>query len=157
MLVLAGLGALIYVGATATFDNTTRNEAGVIIEGGKLDVFEVRVGDCFNLPIDEGRPGIYSVLGLPCSQPHDNQVFAESDVASGRAFPGEDALYDEAWLECFEFFEDWVEGPYADSSLEIAALTISLQGWEEGERGVTCFVYDWSGEKLSIDTRASGL
>ena len=51
--------------------------------GGNVDAFQMRVGDCFDdtaeLGMDEAGE-VSSLPGVPCADPHDNEVFAVFDV-----------------------------------------------------------------------------
>jgi len=108
---VAGLGVAAFAGTTALEDNTTRNDDGAITESGGLGAFQMRVGDCFNHAPAEDDEFVASVEGVPCNTPHDNEVFAEFDVAPAAVFPGQDAIYEEAWLGCLDRFEEWVRDP----------------------------------------------
>lgn len=154
---VAGLGIAAFAGTTALEDNTTRNDDGEIVESGGLGAFQMQVGDCFNRSVDEDAELVASVEGMPCSVPHDNEVFAEFDVTPAAIYPGEDPIYEEAWFACQARFEDWVGRPYEESILEINVFTPSAGSWAEGDREATCFVFDLNGQKLSISTKASGL
>lgn len=153
---VAGVGIAAFAGTSAIDDNTTRNEAGEIIESGGLGAFQMRIGDCFNDPTDLEAELVASVEGVPCTGPHDNEVFTEFDV-SYPSFPGDQALYDDAWVDCVNDFEAYVGVPYSDSVLDVAAFTPSSESWAQDDREVTCFVYHWQGQKLTVSTRASGL
>ncbi len=151
-----GIGVAAFAGTGAFDDNTTRDESGAIVESGGLGAFQMQVGDCFNDPEDLTAELIASVEGVPCHQPHDNEVFAEFDVTYS-TFPGQDEVYTDAWWRCYDHFERWVGNDWESSSLEISALTPSDASWAEGDREITCFVYDATLQKLTGTTRGSGL
>ncbi len=51
-----------------------RGETGEIEAAGSVDAFAMQVGDCFD--DQSGQPGeVSDVPGVPCEEPHDNQVF----------------------------------------------------------------------------------
>jgi hypothetical protein len=84
---------------------------------------------------------------VPCSNPHDNEVYAVYDVAAA-SFPG-DAIVDMAHEGCMERFEAFVGTDYEASSLEIATLYPSAESWRENDREVVCAVYDVEAAKLT--------
>ncbi len=151
-----GIGVAAFAGTGAFDDNTTRDEAGAIVEAGGLGAFQMQVGDCFNDPEDLTAELVASVEGVPCHEPHDNEVFAEFDV-SYAVFPGQDEVYDDALWRCLDHFEAYVGNDYESSSLALSALTPSDGSWVEGDREVTCFVYDGMLKKLTGTARGSGL
>lgn len=127
-----------------------RDESGTIVAEGSLDAFHMRVGDCF----DDGsafasdNPEIGSVPGVPCSKPHDNEVYAVFDV-SAASFPG-DQMPAMAQDACMERFEAFVGLDYESSSLDIASLYPSRDSWhQQNDREVICAVYDIDAKKLT--------
>ena len=67
-----------------------RNEAGEIDVGGSVDAFTIRVGDCFNDGFSFSDE-VSDVPGVPCSEEHDNEVFATFDLASDD-WPGDERV-----------------------------------------------------------------
>ena len=86
-----------------------RNDDGTILARGRLAVFAMRVGDCFDDP-DELVSGetleLDEVLAVPCAEPHDNEVFALFDLPDGESapYPGDDFVYS-LYLPDYEFVE----------------------------------------------------
>lgn len=74
--IAAALGFAIY-GAVTDAD---RDGSGDIIGEGTVSAFNVKVGDCFD-DSDSSSEQIFSVAGVPCSDPHDNETYAVFDVA----------------------------------------------------------------------------
>lgn len=119
----------------------TRDDDGAIVEGGNTDVFSLAVGDCFN---DEQADAteLESVPTVPCSEPHDNEVYAEYTFPAGD-YPGLEAVQATAADECIAAFDAFVEYPYLDSALYIFPLYPTEDGWNEiDDRLVTCAIYD---------------
>jgi hypothetical protein len=59
-----------------------RDSEGAIVSEGQIDAFNIRVGDCFNdavAPTGQDYE-LSNVNGLPCSEPHDNEVYAVFDM-----------------------------------------------------------------------------
>ena len=127
-----------------------RDDSGAIVAEGSLDAFKMRVGDCFDdgSTFVDDNPDISSVPGVPCSKPHDNEVYAVFDV-SAPSFPG-DGMADMAHEGCVARFESFVGKDYESSSLDIATLYPSHESWNgQNDREVICAVYDIDAKKLA--------
>jgi hypothetical protein len=155
-----GLGIAIAAGAYVfnSAMQADRDSTGAIVAEGSVDAFQMRVGDCF----DDGaafaneNPEVQSVPGVPCSQPHDNEVYAVFDV-SVASFPG-DAMADMANEGCRERFESFVGRDYHSSSLDIATLYPSHDSWHrQHDREVVCAVYDVDAKKLTGSVKGLAL
>jgi Septum formation len=105
---------------------------------------DLEVGDCL-----AQSPGVetFTVVTVPCSQPHSHEVFAAVNLPDRNAeFPGYPAIDAQAEQLCIAQFEGFVGLPYDQSELKIRFMTPSEQGWRAGERVVHCAVYDPAGE-----------
>jgi hypothetical protein len=126
-----------------------RDGSGAIVSEGSVDAFQMHVGDCF----DDGSTfaadnnEVDSVPGVPCSKPHDNEVYAVFDVSVAN-FPGE-RMGDVAHDACLERFEAFVSKDYESSSLDIAAIYPTSESWQQNDREVICAVYDIDATKLT--------
>lgn len=65
-----------------------RDAEGSITSDGLVDAFAMKVGDCFD---DQDTEQIFDVPGRPCSEPHDNEVFAIFDARLSE-FPGSEQM-----------------------------------------------------------------
>lgn len=151
-----GLGFVAYNVAT----QADRDAAGNIVDGGNVDAFTIRKGDCFDntgsLGTDEAGE-VSSLPGVPCSEPHDNEVYAVFDV-SFDAFPGDDQMADAAFSQCLDRFSTFVGIDYESSSLDITALYPSSQSWSaQNDREVVCAIYDMNGGKLQGSAKDSAI
>lgn len=153
---LIGLGVVAYNVAT----EADRDASGNIVDGGSVDAFTIRLGDCFN---DTGTLGseeageVSSLPGVPCSEPHDNEVYAVFDV-SFEAFPGDEQMADAAFEECLNRFANFVGTNYESSTLDVTALYPSSQSWSiQDDREVVCAVYDMNGGKLTGSAKDSAI
>lgn len=138
------------------FTQVERDESGSIVDAGDVDAFDIRLGDCFN---DAGSTGedveISSIAGVPCSQPHDNEVYALVNLTQS-SFPGEDAIGSIAFDVCLEKFESFVGKDYESSQLDIFPIYPTRQSWNElNDREVVCALYDLDLEKLAGTMRGS--
>ncbi|MDJ0924734.1 MAG: septum formation family protein [Acidimicrobiia bacterium] len=110
-------------------------------------VDEIAVGDCLNTPEDDV---FYEIDPIDCTEPHDLEVFALVDLSTvgsefsfAASYPGDDAVYDAAYNECWDEFERYVGVPYEDSVLYMDAFTPTFEGWEEvDDRIANCVLFE---------------
>jgi hypothetical protein len=124
-----------------------RDASGAIVDSGSVDAFNMRVGDCFDDPTDTYGDEVSSLPGVPCAEPHDNEVYALVDVTLAE-YPGEDAMWAHANDECLKRFEGYVGLDYESSSLDIYTMYPSTSSWEQDDREVVCALYDMNAAKL---------
>ncbi len=120
-------------------------------------VADLKPGDCFD---DETANGeiieeVETVPMVDCDDPHDNEVYADLDALDG-VFPGNDALFEEGMARCLPLFESYVGSPYDTSRLDIFPITPLAEGWADGDRKITCVLYDMELNKLTGSMRSSG-
>lgn len=114
------------------------SETAEITEGGQLDVFSVAVGDCFD---DEGGSEVTDVPVVPCSDPHDNEVYYDFTM-DGTDFDA-DAITAASEEYCAREFDTFVGLAYADSVLDWSTITPTSGSWAQGDRLVSCIVYEY--------------
>lgn len=148
--VLVAIGVFAYNMAT----DADRDSTGAIVDGGNIDVFDIKVGDCF----DESYSfdAVSSLPGVPCNEPHDAEAYASFNV-SFDSYPGDDGMWDVAFERCLERFENFVGRDYESSQLDIYTLYPSAESWAANDREVICAVYDMNANKLTGSARATGL
>ena len=142
------------------FTQAHRDAGGAIDSGGRIDAFDIRVGDCFNdsssASTDEYEE-VSSVGAVPCSEPHDNEVYAVFDLSLDE-FPGRDEISNLAVEECVQRFEGFVGRDYQSSSLDVNPLYPTIEGWTAmGDREIVCSVYDMEFNKLTGSARGTGI
>jgi hypothetical protein len=149
-LALAILSAMLAVGCTAE-----RDASGEIQSAGSLDAFQMRAGDCFDDSFfDAGE--ISDVPGVPCSEPHDNEVYALFDI-QGNVFPGDDNVEELADAGCLDRFEAAIGMSYQESVIDYTTMYPSQGSWDErGDREVICVAYHMELEKLEGTVIGSG-
>jgi hypothetical protein len=151
------LMALLAVGLMAAAcgsDQTTRDDAGVIVEGGDLGVFSASTGDCVNVPDGEQ---ISQFEGVACNEPHDAQVYAAFDLP-GDVFPGLESIRTSADEGCAERWEPFFEIEYAASEYFFTRVTPTMESWNKvDDREILCLVTSGPGdEPLTEDLRGYG-
>ena len=105
-----------------------------------LDVFSLEVGDCFLDPSADG--GVEEVPGVPCDEPHDNEVFYIHTIEASE-FPSEEEMDTLVSEECEgSAFESYVGVDYGSSELYVHPLKPSEGSWAQGDRELVCVLYD---------------
>lgn len=116
-------------------------------EGGVRAATDLLPGDCFDgLAVDEGRRARVALVEVvPCSAPHDLEVFHAFTYGDDEAWPGEDEMVRLAEVGCGEAFATQL-GERA--ALEQLAVWPTEASWAEGDRVVVCAAYAADGDAL---------
>jgi hypothetical protein len=140
---VAGVG-IVSAGAFA-LDMTTRDETGAIIQEGELGVFSFKIGDCIN-GIPEGDEFVLEkATGVPCSQPHQIEVYAETFIQdSSETIP--DNFISDGDEYCYSEFNRFVGLDYEESKLNYIVLHPTPESWTNGDREITCLITDPAGD-----------
>jgi Domain of unknown function (DUF4328)/Septum formation len=137
--------------STVSSDDT----GGADDSGGRLFT-DLVLGDCLDLPSDvtaivTGESvDVLAAQTRPCTAPHDAEVIAvlEHPAPAGAAYPGEVALFDHAASVCMPEFESVVGIAFYESALDIFTV-VPTDGWQFGDRQITCVVNRIDGQKLT--------
>jgi hypothetical protein len=153
------LACIVVVGLVGCTPDAERNEDGQVIADGDIDAFAMRIGDCFDDTsgiLSVGQESVSDLPGRPCTEPHDNEVFATFD-ADLSTFPGSDEITEFGNMRCEERFADYVGSEYESSSLALFAITPTQNSWiQYKDREVICALYDMNEQKLTRSMRDSG-
>jgi hypothetical protein len=114
------------------------------------------VGDCFNT-VDHslsdyagGGARSTTVDVVPCGDDHDAETYAvftvDGDFGSG--YPGVDRISRLADSKCASYAHDYLDGDEVPDGVDVYYYLPPKQGWDRGDRDVTCFFGGTSG-KLS--------
>lgn len=132
-----------------------RNEVGEVVASGQIDIFQTKIGDCFD--DQTAADAIDDVPGRPCVEPHDNEVFALFDT-NLTSFPGQEEMFEHAFDECLTRFEAYVGEPYDSSVLEVFPIVPTLESWKRvNDREIICALYHLEGEKLVGSVKGRGI
>jgi len=114
----------------------------------------LRVGDCFDdtAAMLSGEE-ILRVPSVPCSQPHDNEVFHVTDY-SGSSYSIA-AIEEFAANVCFGAFGPYVGRSYETSVIDISWFIPTESSWSQGDREVTCIAYHMDLLKLERSVPAA--
>lgn len=131
-------------------------------KGHAVSALLAKPGDCVMAPTAISAE-IKDLTVVPCSQPHQQEVYAlaayplPSGTEKSAAYPGEAVLKTFADGACLSAFTGYVGSDYRDSSLYFTYLLPSARGWQAGEdRNVTC-VITTTGAKRTSSVKGSKL
>jgi hypothetical protein len=146
-----GIAVALGIYAFNTVMEADRDDTGAIVGDGNIGAFQMRVGDCFNDSGpsfgDQGAE-VTDVPGVPCSEPHDNEVYAIFDV-SLPSFPEGEGMSETAFDSCLQRFESFVGKDYQSSALDIVTMYPTKVSWSQhNDREVICAVFDVNATKL---------
>ena len=144
------MGAVACGGADAD-----RDEAGAIVEEAEVDAFNVRAGDCFNMP--DGI-SVESVTASPCTEPHDSQAFRLFEITGFEVLPTSTEMEKIVIDGCLgDYFTNFVGVPYEDSALELTWFEPSDDTWDQlDDREIVCIVTNEAADMTS-DAKGSNL
>lgn len=140
----AALALVITLGVLGVFDE------------GNTRVQDLAVGDCFNT-VDHslsdysgGGARSTTVDVVPCGDDHDAETYAVFAVGAdfGSDYPGVDRISSLADSKCASYAHDYLGGNDVPDGVDIYYYLPPREGWDQGDRHVTCFFGGTSG-KLS--------
>jgi hypothetical protein len=108
---------------------------------------DLKVGDCFDVPT--ANIDIKDVQHHPCTEPHTGEVIFVGDHAAAKGTTFTDSLItDFAQSTCFPAADTYL-GTADAKGLDIGAFFPQLKGWNDGQRGITCYLYEIGGSSIS--------
>jgi hypothetical protein len=113
-------------------------------DGDRVRVQTLDAGDCIN-DLKEAK-SILSLPTVPCSEPHDGEVFVVFDLA-GSGFPGDEQVALQAEQGCVDRVETHAPKVADDENLEVFFLHPTRQSWRLGDHAVTCIAMDSTGKR----------
>ncbi len=128
----------------ALLTDADRDESGDITAGGSVSATSLQVGDCVN-GLHESE-NILSLPAVPCSEPHEGEVFALFDL-QGAEYPGGSAVIRQAGDGCSRRLASYAPAAAEDPSIELFSLYPTDTTWRQGDREVICIASDPSGPR----------
>jgi len=115
--------------------SATRNSGGTVTDGGSISATSLQVGDCVNGL--KNTTNLLSLPGVPCTQPHEGEVFAVFDLPAGD-YPGSAAVDQEVSRECNDRLGAY--SPSAETNPDVGLFSVYPleQNWRRGDRQVVC-------------------
>lgn len=124
------------------------------VAGSPGPVGDLTVGDCIAVP-DESEFG--EVVYVPCTQPHEAEVFLVSDHPGGpEGYPGSAGFG--SWTDsvCLPAFAVYTGSAYDDQSLlEMGWFMPTEGGWDAGDRTVQCYLTRADGWPATVSYRGA--
>ncbi|QGQ18336.1 hypothetical protein GC089_02495 [Cellulomonas sp. JZ18] len=114
---------------------------GEITASAEADVFTLQVGDCLNYMDQSDADEISSLPTVPCSEPHDSEIYAEMTITEDQ-LPTVETLAD---AFCLEQFTTFVGMTYDESALYYSYLVPSELSFDQGDDVVQCLVVQQEG------------
>ncbi len=144
-MVLSVLWVVGFVGLGVVLVSQTaeRNEAGAIVEAGRIDFGEIRVGDCVDIPgAGEGDIDPFDVRGVPCDETHNAEA-VELIAIEQDDYPDQSTLDSASADQCFATVSEIVGAE--ESGYQTYRLIPNESIWDDdnGHR-VVCFVAERS-------------
>jgi Septum formation len=123
-----------------------RDETGEVVEAGEDDVFSMKVGDCVADSVSSEQEEVTEVPVVPCSEPHDLEVYAEFAL-DGEEYPGDEQADTLAFEGCLAEFEGFVGLRYEESTLDYTYYRPTEASWNGvDDRLVSCLILDPEGQ-----------
>jgi hypothetical protein len=115
---------------------------------------DLRVGDCFDVPAEQTTA---SIQHQPCTGAHDGEVFSVG-TADLESYPVVSGFDDWVGEHCLApVFDAYVGEPAEDRpDIAIAYFAPTLDGWQSGDREITCYLSPADGSRVTSSYRAGG-
>lgn len=112
---------------------------------GALDL-----GDCFDLPSAE-REVVEDVQYHPCTDAHDAEViFVGNYEPADAGYPTEEAFRAYEDRRCIDAFQSYTGlDYYDDESHDFGSFHPTLEGWQDGDHVVICYIARVDGQQLT--------
>lgn len=125
---------------------------GEVTASADADVFTLQVGDCLNYMQDEGSSEISSLPTVPCAEPHDAEIYAETTVTEEQMATVDDV----ADQYCYDQFAGFVGKSYEESVLDYSTLVPTPDGFAAGDDVVQCVIVQPDGG-LTASVQGTGV
>lgn len=119
-------------------NNADRDASGAITKSGKISVYNLKVGDCFN-GLDNIKQGdtLFSLDGVPCSKLHQGEVFANAPI-SGSSYPGRAELQGNGLAPCRDKLKEVAPEHFANRDVGVIWIYPEKRAWLTGDRHYSC-------------------
>jgi hypothetical protein len=119
------------------------------------DVTSLDVGQCFDTPRDTTQE-VSDVQRQPCNEPHDAEVIASltHPAPAGEPYPVVSGFQDYIQDNCVPAFNTYTGRDFdTDPELDMSFFRPTMSGWNDGDRGFTCFVTRIDHAKMNSSVR----
>jgi hypothetical protein len=160
--VLAGVGLVVLAAVTAVIVISTRStppgsaasapSAASASPVRQLTVDQLQPGDCLqgsDLGLGTSSDWPDLVTAVPCTHSHIAEVFFAGDAwPQNLAYPGDDALSNQADDRCSSAFAAYVAGNRRDlSAFTYDFVTPDSSTWPDGDRSLQCVAYESTAQR----------
>ena len=115
---------------------------------------DLKAGDCFNVPASNS---ISTVEKHACTETHDAEVFHVVEYDGGTTYPISLTLESYIQTACVPVFATYVgAGVDNRTDLAIGYFYPSRDGWDDGDRTITCYLANDDESKLTKSVKGSG-
>jgi hypothetical protein len=134
-----GLGLLVAVIVAIGVANSS--------SGGQLTEDQLQPGDCLtgsNLELGTGSTWPYTVTAVPCTQPHEGEVFFSGNVwpQSLSAYPGKNTVITQGYSRCNVAFTAYDGIDSSGSAFQFTdILPLDATDWASGDRLLVCVAF----------------
>lgn len=133
---------------------------GAVIVGGLIfrdrlsgNAGELAVGDCFDVPTADTN--ISDVQHHPCTEAHTGEVFFVGAHTAAKGTPFTTSLLETyVGSACIPAFMSYI-GSGDSTPLEIGAFYPLVKDWDDGDREVTCYLYQIDGSTMTKTLKAA--
>ncbi|RNL75462.1 DUF4190 domain-containing protein [Nocardioides marmorisolisilvae] len=132
------LVAGVTIAVVSSLDNADRDSTGTITKSGKVSVFDLKVGDCFN-GLDNVKMGdtIFTLDGVPCSKLHQGEVYAEAPINEA-SYPGPESLQRSGETPCKDKLQQVAPKHYANRDVGVIWIYPEKDAWSRGDHHYSC-------------------
>lgn len=132
---------------SGTEDETTRDSAGDVVDGGDLGVFALQLGDCVDASnfLDTVGPGDSTVIdgfaAIPCDEPHTAEVVLVDDeyFADLEEYTSEESMSESSTPVCIAALDEYTGTEYESSQFDFVSLVPTSESWDQlDDRGLVC-------------------
>jgi hypothetical protein len=143
--VAAGVGVLLALGVVIVA--VARTPAAPV----QLTWYQVQAGDCLRgelLKFGNGAGLPDEVTSVPCQRPHLGEVVFTGDIwSAAQAYPGDDAVAEEAYDRCASELTAYEGKSQRDrAAVTYESVVPSSGSWAGGDRSLTCVAYKPNGQ-----------
>jgi putative regulator of septum formation/uncharacterized protein DUF4190 len=115
----------------------------LLVTTSAIPTTALQPGDCVNNLQDSTE--VQSLPGVPCTQPHEGEVFAVFELPAGD-YPGDAAVGEQITNECVARLSSYSSSANQHSgNLRLVTIYPLEQDWNRGNRGVVCIAAAASG------------
>jgi len=138
--ILIGVGVAVLVVAIAVIAVVTSSSQS------QLTADQLVPGDCLagsNMALDTSDPWPDTVAAVPCTQPHEAEVFFVGNAwpESQAAYPGDDAISNQGNARCTSAFDAYDGLASSSSEFTFTFIAPDNTTWPSGDRLLVCVAY----------------